>query len=210
MTPDEILERRRRELEDTEPQSDGDLEFEEHSGCGTVETVRELCAATMLGLSTTFTSASLRSAFKRCALKVHPDKTGGDDAAFQRLVKAYNTLKGRATADERCIRDLEAERSEPLPEPDHMYGDLERSYKTLPTEDWTRDRGVEKSQPPKRVAFKDFHSTFERLKQTKAAGTMVAHRVGYLPFQSSLAPCNIHGEDSGATGIYADLNSAYA
>jgi hypothetical protein len=209
---DEIRERRRRELEADSSDIEPGMEFAEHDGCVAVANTRELCAASLLGLEPEFTTTALRLAFKRCALKVHPDKACGSDAAFQRLVKAYKLLKKRVTPESRSIRDLERERAEPMPEPDHTScGDLERSYKADGFGEWLRHDSTSKG-PPKRVAFKDFHKTFENVKK-RMSGTVAKHRVEYLPFRSSLAPVSIFGasaENEVCAGSgYSDLVSAY-
>jgi hypothetical protein len=84
---DAIRERRRRELE-------ADRATRTWRGlrracwCGTVADTRAM-RGIFAWLEPEFTMAALRLAFKRCALKVHPDKARGNDLEFQRLVKAY-------------------------------------------------------------------------------------------------------------------------
>jgi hypothetical protein len=69
---DAIRERRRRELEADRATSN--LAWTSQSMLVPVQSLtRELCAASA-GLEPEFTMAALRLAFKRCALKVHPDK----------------------------------------------------------------------------------------------------------------------------------------
>lgn len=205
---DEIRDRRQRDLESGTAAPS--IKFEEHRGCGTVATARELCAAALLGLETEFSVAHLRSSFKRHALLAHPDK-GGDQAAFQRLVRAYTLLKKRACIKERTVRDVELERTAPLPQADRSYGDLERDFKAGGHGDWLRGDASPSTRPPERVAFKDFHKVFDKVRNC-GAGAIVKHRVTYLPFQSSLAPCNIHEESGDCAGSgqgYSDLVTAY-
>lgn len=48
----------------------------------------------VLGVSTTATQEEIRIAYKRLAMKFHPDK-GGSIEEFQRIKKAYEALKNR-------------------------------------------------------------------------------------------------------------------
>lgn len=206
---DEIRDKRRRELENDEAVPG--TKFEVHRGCGTVATARELCAATLLGLGSEFTAEHLRSSFKRQARLAHPDK-GGTNGAFDRLVRAYVLLKRRTTIKERTVRDVELERAACLPQADRTDGDLERDFKAGGHGDWLRGDTAPSTRAPERVAFKDFHEVFDKVREC-GTGTVLKHRVSYLPFQSSLAPCSIHGapEDccDGAGQGYSDLVLAY-
>jgi hypothetical protein len=70
------------------------VDFAEHAGA-VQSLTRELCAASAW-LEPEFTMAALRLAFKRCALKVHPDKARGNDLEFQRPSRR-TPLKKRIT-----------------------------------------------------------------------------------------------------------------
>jgi molecular chaperone DnaJ len=46
----------------------------------------------ILGVEKTATPEEIKKAYRRQAVKVHPDKTGGDDSQFKELGEAYETL----------------------------------------------------------------------------------------------------------------------
>ena len=45
-----------------------------------------------LGVAKSATQEEIRAAYKKLAVKTHPDKTGGDDTKFKEVVHAYETL----------------------------------------------------------------------------------------------------------------------
>lgn len=46
----------------------------------------------VLGVPRNATPDQVRAAYRRLAVKTHPDKTGGDDSEFKRVAEAYETL----------------------------------------------------------------------------------------------------------------------
>ncbi len=75
-------------------------------------------AREILGLGAFYSTADLRRAFRDAAKRAHPDRAGGDEAQFRRVVDAYHRLQGFKTSTANRIVQPPAERPpEPAPAP---------------------------------------------------------------------------------------------
>ena len=66
----------------------------------------------LLGLRRGSTDDEVRAAWKKTALKTHPDKCGDDGTQFRKAKAAYEALVPADTADERFTYDHSRRRSE--------------------------------------------------------------------------------------------------
>lgn len=58
-----------------------------------MEPTKTLNPYIILGLNTSASEQDIKQAYKRLALKFHPDKNGGDDTQFKRINEAYQMLQ---------------------------------------------------------------------------------------------------------------------
>tara|TARA_R110001632_G_scaffold20699_5_gene61608 strand:+ start:1232 stop:1696 length:465 start_codon:yes stop_codon:yes gene_type:complete len=49
----------------------------------------------VMGLSRSSSEEDLKKAYRKSAIKTHPDKVGGDGSAFKRMKQAYDNIKRR-------------------------------------------------------------------------------------------------------------------
>src|SRR5688572_20549714 len=70
-------------------------------------------ARELLGVSPLATSGDLRRAFRDAAKQAHPDRAGGDDARFRRVVEAYHRLQQAKSPGERIIQPPAPRAEEP-------------------------------------------------------------------------------------------------
>lgn len=69
-----------------------------------------------LGLGALYSAADLRRAFRDAAKQAHPDREGGDEAQFRRVMEAYHRLQGLKTAAaDRIVQPPAARAPDPPP-----------------------------------------------------------------------------------------------
>jgi curved DNA-binding protein len=61
-------------------------------------------AREVLGVGPFYTSGDLRRAFREAAKRAHPDRPGGDEARFHRVVEAYHRLQVAQAGPDRIIQ----------------------------------------------------------------------------------------------------------
>lgn len=74
-----------------------------------------------LGLNNQATPDEIKSAFRKLAIKTHPDKTGGDDTEFKKINKAYEVL---SDPDKKRAHDMGFDGMHPL----HRAGGFESFF----------------------------------------------------------------------------------
>jgi DnaJ-class molecular chaperone len=175
-----------------------------------------------LGLADEFTHDELTRAYRKAALAYHPDKPGGDARKFKIVQKSYEALRPRA---QRKRMTLEEARRERLGLDDfggpvgggEGKGDINAVFTSvhgngLETHghgDWLSGPVDEKERAPERVAMKDLHGTFERIR-SQAAGTVSTHVIGEMPAHSTIAHAVYDDSKTFRGDWYSDLREAYS
>jgi DnaJ-class molecular chaperone len=173
-----------------------------------------------LGLANEFTHDELTRVYRKAALAYHPDKPGGDARKFKIVQKSYEALRPRT---QRKRVTLEEARRERLGLDDFGgpagggKGDVNAAFASvhgngLETHghgEWLSGPVDEKERAPERVAMKDLHGTFERIR-SQAAGTVSMHVISEMPAHSTIAHAVYDDSNTFRGDWYSDLREAYS